>query len=201
MSRGYPSLRCAGFSLRWLLFVAEHGLQACRLSSCGAGAQLFYGMWDLPRPGIEPMSPALADGFLTTAPPGKSHFLKKNFIYLFMLCWVLVAVCGIFVVACGLLGCRMHAGPCSPIRYQTQAPCIGSVESYPLDHQGSPSSFTFKENNQGQELVEMSSKHRRCSGRQVLQMEKNLQAFIEQNPLICQKTLTSSHFKLLFFSY
>ena len=29
-------------------------------------------MWDLPRPGLEPMSPALAGGYLTTAPPGKS---------------------------------------------------------------------------------------------------------------------------------
>ena len=29
-------------------------------------------MWDLPRPGMEPVSPALADGFLNTAPPGKS---------------------------------------------------------------------------------------------------------------------------------
>ena len=29
-------------------------------------------MWDLPRPGIDPMSPALADGFLTTEPSGKS---------------------------------------------------------------------------------------------------------------------------------
>ena len=29
-------------------------------------------MWDLPGPGLEPMSPALAGGFLTTAPPGKS---------------------------------------------------------------------------------------------------------------------------------
>ena len=28
-------------------------------------------MWDLPRPGVEPVSPALAGGFLTTAPPGK----------------------------------------------------------------------------------------------------------------------------------
>ena len=28
-------------------------------------------MWDLSRPGLEPMSPALAGGFLTTAPPGK----------------------------------------------------------------------------------------------------------------------------------
>ena len=27
-------------------------------------------MWDLPGLGIEPMSPALAGGFLTTAPPG-----------------------------------------------------------------------------------------------------------------------------------
>ncbi|KAJ8788184.1 hypothetical protein J1605_005483 [Eschrichtius robustus] len=28
-------------------------------------------MWDLPRPGIEPVSPALAGRFLTTVPPGK----------------------------------------------------------------------------------------------------------------------------------
>ena len=28
-------------------------------------------MRDLPRPGLDPMSPALAGGFLTTAPPGK----------------------------------------------------------------------------------------------------------------------------------
>ena len=28
-------------------------------------------MWDLPRPGIEPVSPALTGGFLTTTPPGK----------------------------------------------------------------------------------------------------------------------------------
>ena len=36
----------------------------------------FHGMWDLPGPGIEPRSPALASGFLTTEPPGKpSHVL------------------------------------------------------------------------------------------------------------------------------
>ena len=29
-------------------------------------------MWDLPGPGIELVSPALAGRFLTTAPPGKS---------------------------------------------------------------------------------------------------------------------------------
>ena len=30
-------------------------------------------MWDLPRPGLEPVSPALAGRFSTTAPPGKPN--------------------------------------------------------------------------------------------------------------------------------
>ena len=30
-------------------------------------------MWNLPGTGVEPVSPALAGGFLTTAPPGKSQ--------------------------------------------------------------------------------------------------------------------------------
>ena len=51
--------------------VAEHRLQTRRLSSCGSWAQLFRGMWDPPRPGLEPASPALAGRFSTTAPPGK----------------------------------------------------------------------------------------------------------------------------------
>ena len=56
-----------------------HGLSSCgsraldcRLSSCGGWALLLRGMWDLPGPGLEPVSPALAGGFLTTVPPGKS---------------------------------------------------------------------------------------------------------------------------------
>ena len=51
--------------------VAEPRLQTRRLSSCGSRAQLFRGMWDLPRPGLEPVFPALAGRFSTTAPPGK----------------------------------------------------------------------------------------------------------------------------------
>ena len=41
-------------------------------------------MWDLPGPGLEPISPALAGGFLTTAPPGKpwSFHLSSS-----LLCW------------------------------------------------------------------------------------------------------------------
>ena len=38
-------------------------------------------MWDLPRPGPEPMSPALAGRFSTAAPPGKpsAAFLTISF--------------------------------------------------------------------------------------------------------------------------
>ena len=58
--------------------VAEHRLQTRRLSSCGSRAQLLRGMCDLPRPGLEPVSPALAGRFSTTVPPGKPPcpFLK-----------------------------------------------------------------------------------------------------------------------------
>ena len=57
--------------------VAEHRLQTRRLSSCGSRAQLLRGTWDLPRPGLEPVSPALAGRFLTTVPPGK----PKSFFF------------------------------------------------------------------------------------------------------------------------
>ena len=58
---------------------AEHRLQTRRLSSCGSRAQLLRSMWDLPRPGLEPVSPALAGWFSTTAPPGKPlQFLKRE---------------------------------------------------------------------------------------------------------------------------
>ena len=51
--------------------VAEHRLQTLRLSNYGSRAQLLRGMWDLPRPGLEPVSPALSGRLSTTAPPGK----------------------------------------------------------------------------------------------------------------------------------
>ena len=50
---------------------AEQRLQTRRRSSCGSRAQLLRGRWDLPRPGLEPISPALAGGCSTTVPPGK----------------------------------------------------------------------------------------------------------------------------------
>ena len=63
--------------------VAEHRLQTRRLSSCGSRAQLLRGTWDLPRPGLEPVSPALAGRLSTTVPPGKPDAMFfKNFILL-----------------------------------------------------------------------------------------------------------------------
>ena len=65
--------------------VAEHRLQTRRLSSCGSQAQLLQGMWDLPRPGLEPVSPALAGRFSTTAPPGKPPLFFN--VYLLKYIW------------------------------------------------------------------------------------------------------------------
>ena len=55
--------------------VAEHRLQTRRLSNCGSRAQLLRGMWDPPRPGLEPVSPASAGRLSTTAPPGKPYYV------------------------------------------------------------------------------------------------------------------------------
>ena len=71
-SGGHSSLWCTCLSLQWLLLLQSTGSRHAGFSSCGAWAQLLHGMWDLPRPGIEPVSPALAGRFSTTAPPGKS---------------------------------------------------------------------------------------------------------------------------------
>ena len=56
---------------------AEHRLQTRRLSSRGPRAQPLSGMWDPPRPGLEPASPAPAGRPSTTAPPGKPDALDS----------------------------------------------------------------------------------------------------------------------------
>ena len=55
--------------------VAEHRLQTRMLSNCGSRAQPLRGTRDPPRPGLEPVSPASAGRFSTTAPPGKPLFV------------------------------------------------------------------------------------------------------------------------------
>ena len=59
--------------------VEQHRLQMRRLSNCGSRAQLLRGTWDLPRPGLEPVSPALAGRLSTTAPPAKPPFCIFNY--------------------------------------------------------------------------------------------------------------------------
>ena len=92
-SGGHSSSRCAGLSLSWPL-VAEHRLQTRRLSNCGSRAQSLCGMWDPPRPGLEPVCPALAGRLSTTAPPGKPplgpfnlHFSSYEWIKLGFFAW------------------------------------------------------------------------------------------------------------------
>ena len=48
------------------------------LSSCGPGDHLLHGMWNLPRPGIEPVSPAFVGRFPSTVPLGKSFLSYPN---------------------------------------------------------------------------------------------------------------------------
>ena len=89
VSGGYSSLWCAGFSLWWLLLLRGTGSRHAGFSSCGHGlsscvtrAQLLCGMWDLPRPGFETVSPVLAGGFLTIVPPGKPSLLFWAYVSL-----------------------------------------------------------------------------------------------------------------------
>ena len=66
-------------------------------------------------------------------------------IYLFILA-VPGLSCGMQDLRCGVWASQLwhadsqlwHVGSSSLTRDRTWAPCIGSVESYPLDHQGSP---------------------------------------------------------------
>ena len=103
--------------------VAEHRLQTRRLSNCDSRAQLLRGMWDPPRPGLEPVSPALAGGLSTTAPPGKPP--NGNLRAIFLLrhrCCRFEARFSFFVVNRELGMChpelgRERKGPDSPEQY------------------------------------------------------------------------------------
>lgn len=63
-SPGEQAPRCGGF------LVVSLGSRACVLSGCGTQASLLH-RGDLPRPGTEPVSPALQRGSLTIGPPRK----------------------------------------------------------------------------------------------------------------------------------
>ena len=84
-SGGHSSSRCAGLSPSRPL-VAEHRLQTRRPSNRGSQAHSLRGMWDPPRAGPEPVSPALAGRLPTTVPPGKPFFFFNRGIVVLQCC-------------------------------------------------------------------------------------------------------------------
>ena len=72
---------CSGVSSRGAWTLGREGFSSCgswapghRFSSCGVQVLLPQGMWDLPAPGIKPVSQALAGGWFTVESPGKPRF-------------------------------------------------------------------------------------------------------------------------------
>ena len=66
-------------------------------------------MWDLPGPGIEPVFPALAGGFLTTEPPGKPHI----YLFIFKTTNQLEKELWRWVESTGWESVRLSPNPCS----------------------------------------------------------------------------------------
>ena len=65
--------------IHWLLLLLSTGSRLPGFRSCGtwapglsSGLVAPHGVWELPRPGMEPVASALASGFSTPGPPGKS---------------------------------------------------------------------------------------------------------------------------------
>ena len=94
-------------------------------------------MWDLPRPGLEPLSPALAGRFLTTAPPEKPTFvilLGRLFRAISRVCWLkgihMFVVLGARYPTDGCEGSVLPCGPCHiPV---CRFPQILAGTGYPL---------------------------------------------------------------------
>ena len=74
LQRAWAS-HCSGFCC-----CRGQALGGAAFSSCGTCTWLPFDPWNLPRPGIDPVSPALAGRFLAIGPPGKPSpcHLRKN---------------------------------------------------------------------------------------------------------------------------
>ena len=66
-------MRGSDVSLWSFFHCGPQALRLTRVISCSSRAQLPLGFWEIPRPEVEPVSPAPAARFLTTGPPGKSQ--------------------------------------------------------------------------------------------------------------------------------
>ena len=71
LSGGSSRLQCSGFSLWWLLSLQSTDPRFWGSGAVAHGLYLLPSTWNLPEPGIEPVSPAPVGG--STVPPGKSR--------------------------------------------------------------------------------------------------------------------------------
>ena len=79
VSGGSSLVVMPGFSSQWLLLCWCTGSSVHGLSSTGPQSLSCPAVtWDLPIPGIEPVSPALQGGFLTTGPPRKPEIVSDD---------------------------------------------------------------------------------------------------------------------------
>ena len=91
-SGGHSSSSCAGLSLSRPLLLRSTGSRRAGSVVVAHGPSRSASMWDLPRPGLEPVSPALAGRFSTTAPPGKPLIM-----YFLMACFHCLGMENIFL--------------------------------------------------------------------------------------------------------
>ena len=89
----------------WTLIFAARQLRSCGSQAREPGLQqlwqmtwLLRNLWNLPRPGIDPVSPALAGRFLSTVPPGRSFF-SFLFCHKYFLTFLVIAA---YIVACSV---------------------------------------------------------------------------------------------------
>ena len=82
-SRSYSAVAVHGFLIAVASLVAEYSLLAAQASVVVVHRPSYPVVWNLPGSGTKPTSLALANGFLTTGPPGKSPLeLYHKFVLL-----------------------------------------------------------------------------------------------------------------------
>ena len=77
LALGHAGFSSWGIEAQQLWFPGSRAQAQC----CGTRASLLHSMWDLPRSGMELVSPALTGGLFTTGPPGKPCFFGQRIIW------------------------------------------------------------------------------------------------------------------------
>ena len=97
-------------------------------------ALLTRGMWDLPRPGMEPTSPSLQSGFSATGPPGKSPNYFLNFKKI--VCFIFDCA-GSSLLRVEFLWLVASGGYCSCGTWASRCSDFSCCRAWVLEHAGS----------------------------------------------------------------